>query len=55
MPRGTNQSYRTKQKRTASKLEQRVKPKHRSTSTAKGVTGVTVNKRTGGRKQRTSK
>jgi hypothetical protein len=39
----------------ASKIEQSAKPKGRPTKTAERVAGATVNKRTEGGKQRTSK
>ena len=55
MPRRSKQSYRSKQKRTASKLEQRTKKKVRSTKTAERSAPATVDKPTGGEKNRRGK
>jgi len=55
MPRGTNQNYRTKQQRPASKIQQSAKLKGRSTKVASGGAGAAQGKRTGGRKPRTGK
>jgi hypothetical protein len=55
MPRRSKQSYSSKQKRMASKIEQRSKKQGRSTKTVERTAGATVNKRTGGGKQRARK
>lgn len=51
MPRGTKHSYGDKQKRIASKQQQRTKPKGRTTKTANRTGGALGNKRTGGGKR----
>ena len=54
MPRGSKKSYSSKQKRMASKIEKSSKRKGRSTKTAERIAWATVNKRTGGGKQKRS-
>ena len=51
MPRGSKQSYTSKQKRMASKIEDGSKRRDRSTKTAERIAWATVNKRPGGGKK----
>jgi hypothetical protein len=54
MPRGSKTSYTSKQKRMASKIEGSAKKQGRSTKTAERIAWATVNKRTGGGKNKRS-
>jgi len=55
MPRGSSQSYTSKQKRMTSQLEQGSKTQGRSTKPADPIARATGNKRKGGGKQRSGK
>jgi hypothetical protein len=52
MPRGSNQSYTSKQKRMASQIEQGSKKQGRSTKPAEPIARATMNKRTRGGNKR---